>query len=61
MTESRSVFHPQHLVQKARENVRQFEWAAEIQQRLIQQAQPWFNFSDDELWEMVFGPAINRS
>ena len=61
MVESKSVFYPQHLVQKVHQNTRQFEWAAEIKKRLISQAQPWLVFSDDELWKMVFGPTISRS
>jgi len=61
MVKSKSVFYPQHLVQKVHQNARQFEWAAEIKKRLILQAQPWLLFSDDELWKMVFGPTISRS
>lgn len=58
---TRSVFFSQELRQTAQENVRQHAWAAEIRDRLTSMAQPWMKFSDDQLWEMMYGPTIPRS
>jgi hypothetical protein len=56
-----SVFYPPELVQKARANAKKHPWAAEIQKQVVQAAQPWMKFSDDELWDLMFGNTIKRS
>jgi hypothetical protein len=56
-----SVFYPPELVQKARANAKKYPWAAEIQKQVVQAAQPWMKFSDDELWDLMFGNTIKRS
>ncbi len=56
-----SVFFPQKLIERARNNAANYEWAANIKQSIINEAQPWLKYSDDELWEMGFGPNITRS
>jgi len=56
-----SVFYPAHLVAEARKNADTKPWAAKIRKRLIEVAQPWMRFSDDQLWDFMFGPTITRS
>jgi hypothetical protein len=56
-----SVFYPPELTAKARANVSKYPWAAEIQKNLVAAAEPWMKFSDDELWNLMFGNTIKRS
>ena len=60
-TKEGSAFFPAQLIELARANAAQFPWAAEIQRSILDGAQPWMKFSDDELWEMMFGHTITRS
>jgi len=55
------AFHPPDLVARARDNAGQYEWAGRIRDGIVAAAQPWLGYSDDELWDMMFGPAITRS
>jgi hypothetical protein len=60
-TKEGSAFFPPQLIELARANAAKFPWAAEIQRSILDGAQPWMKFSDDELWEMMFGHTITRS
>ena len=55
------AFYPSHLIAKARENIRQYDWARAIQKPIVAAAEPWMKLSDDELWELMFGNTIKRS
>lgn len=55
------MFFPPTLIEKARANIQQYPWAAEMQRQLIEAAQPWMGFSDEELWSLMFGNTITRS
>ena len=56
-----SAFYPDGLIARIRANARQDSWAASTCDTMVQAAQPWLAFSDDELWEMMFGHTITRS
>ncbi|MCS7015631.1 MAG: heparinase II/III family protein [Gemmatales bacterium] len=56
-----SVFFPSRLREIADINSAKYSWAATIKDRVIRDAEPWLQFSDDELWAMMFGPTITRS
>jgi Zn ribbon nucleic-acid-binding protein len=56
-----SVFFPRELVVRVRENARKYAWAREAQQRIVERAQPWMAFSDEQLWGLMFGDTITRS
>lgn len=56
-----SIFFPPELIQQAATNSRQFDWAAEIHRGVIDTAQPWLRYSDEALWEMMFGNTLRRS
>jgi hypothetical protein len=56
-----SVFTPESVVQRAQANADRFAWAKSIRQDVIKAAQPWMKYTDQELWDMVFGPTISRS
>ncbi len=56
-----SVFYPKKLIGKAKVNAERYPWAAEIQKHIIESAEPWMEFSDDELWDLMFGSTIRRS
>jgi hypothetical protein len=49
------------LLEKARKNAARYPWAADIQKQIVDAAQPWMKYSDDELWDMMFGPTIKRA
>ncbi|UCH36008.1 MAG: heparinase II/III family protein [Armatimonadota bacterium] len=55
------VFYTTSMMETARANIASHPWAAEIQKRIVADAQPWMEFSDDELWDLMFGNAISRS
>ncbi len=56
-----SVFYPAPLIENARRNIRQYDWAKQIRQSVVEQAEPWAGLSDEELWGLMFGPTITRS
>lgn len=56
-----SVFFPACLREIANVNAARYPWAAGIKARVIEDAKPWLERSDDELWAMMFGPTITRS
>ena len=56
-----SVFFPARLREIASINAARYPWAAVIKAQVIKEAEPWLQFSDDELWSMMFGPTITRS
>jgi len=56
-----SVFYPAVLVDNAVKNAEKYEWARRWQTELVSRAKPWLKFSDDELWELMFGPDLPRA
>lgn len=55
------AFYPPALIAKAQSNADKHPWAGEIRRKIVERAQPWMKFSDDVLWEMMFGNTIKRS
>jgi len=58
---SAGVFNTPTLAMRARANVAAHLWAAEMREAIIRQAEAYLRFSDDELWELMFGCTISRS
>ncbi|MDT7898378.1 MAG: hypothetical protein YPKNTGVA_002684 [Candidatus Fervidibacter sp.] len=58
---NRSAFFPTPLCQRLRENIARYDWAKQTAQRIVRDAEPWRQMSDDELWALMFGPTITRS
>ncbi|MBI3920423.1 MAG: heparinase II/III family protein [Armatimonadetes bacterium] len=58
---TRSVFYPSELIERARRNSSKEAWAASVRKQIVEAAQPWMRFSDDELWSFMFGNTIKRS
>jgi hypothetical protein len=56
-----SALFPAHLATNARANVKKYDWAAKVHDRIVRAAQPWMDMSEDELWELMFGNTIERS
>ncbi|MGQ9455465.1 MAG: heparinase II/III domain-containing protein [Armatimonadota bacterium] len=56
-----SSLFPQSLVNRARDNAARHAWARSIQKQIVAAAEPWLKYSDDELWEMMFGNTIRRA
>ena len=56
-----SVFYTADMVEKARTNANKFAWASDIVNSIIANARPWLKYSDDELWDLMFGSTISRS
>jgi hypothetical protein len=56
-----SLFYPADLIKKAKKNIAEHSWANLIQDKMVQDAQFWMLFSDDELWALMFGNTIKRS
>lgn len=58
---NRSAFFPTPLCQRLRQNIARYDWAKQTAQRIVQDAEPWRQMSDDELWALMFSPTITRS
>ena len=41
--------------------MRDYEWARAVRDQAVQKASYWRNLSDEELWNLMFGPSIKRS
>lgn len=55
------MFFSATLIEKMRASARTSLEVAEMQRQIVEAAQPWMEFSDDALWEMMFGNTIKRS
>ncbi|MBI2190566.1 MAG: heparinase II/III family protein [Planctomycetes bacterium] len=55
------MLYTAEMMERARANSAQHPWAAEIQANLIRAAQPWMKFSEQDLWNLMFGPTITRA
>jgi len=55
------MFYPAKMIEMAKANVSMYSWAAEIQSGITEAAQPWMKFSDEQLWNLMFGNTITRS
>ena len=56
-----SAFFSDDLLAKAQRNVAGNRWAASIKQQKIKAAKPWIEMTDQQLWDLMFGPTITRS
>ena len=56
-----SVFYPARLIDNARQNIDGYDWAKQVRDGVVEQAEPWMGLSDQELWDLMFGPTITRS
>lgn len=56
-----SLFYPAALIERARRNAERHPWAKRARDRIVEAAQPWMKFYDDELWDLMFGSTIRRS
>ncbi len=56
-----SPFGGEALIQRATKNAEDFNYARQIQNSIIRDAQPWMKLSDDQLWGLMFGPKVLRS
>lgn len=56
-----SLFYPAALIERAKRNAESHAWAKRARDRIVETAQPWMEFSDDELWDLMFGSTIRRS
>jgi hypothetical protein len=58
---AQNAFLRADLVERAGQNAAAYPWAKAMQERIVARAEPWLNLSDDELWDLMFGPNIDRS
>lgn len=58
---TQSTFYPRVLTERAQANARRYPWAERSVRAIIARAQPWLRLPDEELWGLMFGPAIDRS
>lgn len=56
-----SLFYPAALIERAKRNAENHAWARRARDGIVEAAQPWMEFSDDELWDLMFGSTIRRS
>ena len=56
-----SVFYTDEILSRVRANADRYAWARSMCDSMAEEAQPWLAFSDDELWDMMFGHTITRS
>ncbi|GMU91327.1 MAG: hypothetical protein AMXMBFR4_03850 [Candidatus Hydrogenedentota bacterium] len=58
---TQSVFYSSGLIQRARDNAEKHDWARAIRDAAVERAAPWKAMSEDELWDLMFGPNIPRT
>lgn len=56
-----SVFFPPELIVASKSNAVNNTWVAGMQKVIVNYPTPWMKYSDDQLWEMMFGNTIKRS
>ena len=56
-----SVFFPEPTRIRMRENALKTTWGETVRQAVLESAQPWRVMSDENLWDLMFGPTITRS
>jgi hypothetical protein len=56
-----SVFMTTEMMKRARQNAEKDPESAKMIREIIEAARPWLVYSDDQLWEMMFGNTIKRS
>ncbi|MBI3118201.1 MAG: hypothetical protein HYZ00_05930, partial [Candidatus Hydrogenedentes bacterium] len=56
-----SVLYPESVAAAVRANVANDPWSASVRDRVVAAASFWRDKSDDELWELMFGPTLERS
>jgi len=55
------MFYPARLREIANRNAARHPWAADIREQVVTAAKPWLDMADEDLWALMFGPAITRS
>lgn len=58
---AKGVLFTPRMMERARINAEKYPWASDIRKDVIDAAAPWLRYSDDELWDMMFGATITRS
>ncbi len=56
-----SVFFPRERMEKVRANLAKYPSVETFRKGVVESAQRWMTRSDDELWDLMFGPRITRS
>ncbi|MBX7258027.1 MAG: heparinase II/III-family protein [Candidatus Hydrogenedentes bacterium] len=56
-----SILYTTDVIARVRENVSAQPWAAQIRDRVVEEAAFWKDMSDDDLWKLMFGPTLERS
>lgn len=56
-----NALFPDILARHAQANAEKYPWAAVMKQQLVDAAAPWMAPSEDDMWDWMFGPHINRS
>ncbi|MCA9438304.1 MAG: hypothetical protein KC978_21140, partial [Candidatus Omnitrophica bacterium] len=56
-----SAFYPPILMEALQKNIENYDWARTARDQMVKQAKPWMEFSDDQLWSLMFGPTISGS
>ena len=57
----KSVFYPARLIDNVRQNIERHDWARQVRDGVVEQAEPWMGLSDQQLWDLMFGSTIDRS
>lgn len=56
-----SSLYPESIAAQVRANANAMGWVAKARDQIVLEAQRWMEKSDEELWEMMFGPGITRT
>jgi len=55
------MLFPAQVIEAARANAATLPWGRSMKEQIVKMAEPWAKMSDEELWELMFGPTIRRS
>jgi hypothetical protein len=56
-----SALYPPEVVARVRENVANDPWAAKVRDEMVEAAAFWHDMPDEALWDLMFGPELERS
>ncbi len=56
-----SIFFRPELMSRVRANTHKYNWGNEILKNIVNQAKPWIELSDNELWGLMFSHTLERA
>lgn len=56
-----SIFYKKEYIENIQHNIKKYLWAQETAAGIVKKAEFWFEKTNDEIWELMFGNTIKRA